>query len=234
MDSRDDLKSIKRWAEKKGISCKLIALHKLIPEEDPEKAYFLVLRGGASLFVDLDALTKEQEALTKDTKALMYGQVRNKKARHNLCFAEEAQEPEYEKGKGTVVAFKDVPLLEKLRQGVGEMCPSGRTQNLLCEANYYYDLAQCYIGFHGDAERRRVVGIRLGLSMPLHYQWYRMSKPVVKRYEMLLHHGDVYVMSAKAVGYDWTADRKGLTLRHAAGFPETLRKAKVHLEEKHK
>ena len=42
----------------------------------------------------------------------------------------------------------------------------------LGEGNYYYDIKKCGIGFHGDAERRKVVGIRLGDSIPLHFQWF--------------------------------------------------------------
>jgi hypothetical protein len=42
----------------------------------------------------------------------------------------------------------------------------------------YYDVSKCGIGFHGDAERIKVIAIRLGESMPLHYQWFQNSKPV--------------------------------------------------------
>jgi len=37
-----------------------------------------------------------------------------------------------------------------------------------------------------------------------------------------LHHGDMYVMSEKAVGTDWK-QRKIATLRHAAGTAEVLK-----------
>ena len=42
--------------------------------------------------------------------------VLNKIARANLCFAKHGQAPEYEKGKGTVVAYTDVPILKHLRK----------------------------------------------------------------------------------------------------------------------
>ena len=34
--------------------------------------------------------------------------------------------------------------------------------NMVAEGNYYYDLKKCGIGFHGDAERKKVVAIRVG------------------------------------------------------------------------
>jgi hypothetical protein len=80
----------------------------------------------------------------------------------------------------------------------------------------YYDVSKCGIGFHGDAERRKVIAIRLGESMPLHYQWFQNSKPVGQRIELQINNGDLYIMSDKAVGFDWLK-KKQLTLRHAAG-----------------
>ena len=45
--------------------------------------------------------------------------------------------------------------------------------DLMGEGNYYYNSSE--FGFHGDAERRKVVGVRLGASMPLEFQWYSLS-----------------------------------------------------------
>lgn len=94
------------------------------------------------------------------------------------------------------------------------MGPKAKT--LACEGNYYYDVSKCGIGFHGDSERKRVIGLRLGASIPLHYQWFQKSVPIGQRYIVELDHGDLYIMSEKAVGQDWLL-RSKLTLRHAAG-----------------
>ncbi len=48
-------------------------------------------------------LFEELLKLDWDSKAYMYGRVVNKYARHNLCFADEPQEPNYEEGKGRVI-----------------------------------------------------------------------------------------------------------------------------------
>ena len=46
--------------------------------------------------------------------------------------------------------------------------------------------------------------------------WFYKSKPISSPIEVKLNSGDVYIMSEKAVGYDWTK-RIIPTLRHAAG-----------------
>lgn len=53
--------------------------------------------------------------------------------------------------------------------------------------------------------------------MPLHYVWYKAGKAITKNIIMPpLNHGDIYIMSEKATGFDWK--KKNIyTLRHAAG-----------------
>ena len=91
------------------------------------------------------------------------------------------------------------------------------------EGNYYYDPRNTGIGFHGDAERRKVFGIRLAedgtVTPPLHFQWFRKSNPIGDRIIIPLNAGDMYVMSEKAVGTDWLK-KNTYTLRHATGAPK--------------
>jgi hypothetical protein len=184
-------------------------------------AYILLISDGVNkLGVDLDALTKEQGSLTPDRKALMRGRVVNKHARGNLCFSEEGHEACYEEGKGTVIAYKDVPITNSIRGKLGEVF-GDKGRDLQCEGNYYFDTSKCGIGFHGDAERRKVIAVRLGESMCLHYQWFVQGKAIGRRIKFMLNHGDIYVMSDKAVGFDWKK-RKIATLRHAAGADKFL------------
>jgi len=42
-------------------------------------------------------------------------------------------------------------------------------KNLKCEGNMYYKPAKTGIGYHGDTERRKVIGVRLGHPMTIHY-----------------------------------------------------------------
>lgn len=137
-----------------------------------DNAYLLVIRKGVTAFVESQSLKVELDALSWDTKAKMYGRVVNKKKRHNLCFADYAQEPNYELGKGCVVDFKKLPLLSSVRKGLVNSVGKG-ADGLLAEGNLYYDASTCGIGFHGDTERRKVIGLRLGEDMPLIYRWFK-------------------------------------------------------------
>ena len=222
-----DLEMAKEWFEKKGKVCEMIDLRSLLPEGDREKAgeaFLLIVKDGCDAVVDKVALTVEQNTLERDTKAFMYGRVVNKKARHNLCFSDFDQVADYEKKKGTVVLFEKLPVLAAIRSVLPEICGK-KVENLQCEANYYYDVKKTYIGFHGDTERRIVVAFRLGAAFPIHYQWFKESKPVGVLLTKMLNGGDVYFMSEKAVGFDWKK-KKIYTLRHAAGAEKLVKKWK--------
>lgn len=174
-------------------------------------AYVLVIRNAIK---NADELWDEQTKLEKDTKALMKGRVVNKKARYNLCFGIENQEPDYENGKGRIIALDEVYETKVLMEYIKTF--GNKTQDLVVEGNYYYDINKCYIGYHGDTERRKVIGVRLGATFPLHFQWYERSSEIGKRLQLDLNHGDMYIMSEKATGFDW--HKKIIpTLRHAAG-----------------
>merc|ERR1712099_129604 len=82
---------------------------------------------------------------------------------------------------------------------------------------HYYE-SQSGIGFHGDSERKIVVCLSLGRSSTLRYHW-RMpgsSDHTHSPVDIQLNHGDVYVMSEKATGFDWRL-RSRVRLVHAAG-----------------
>jgi len=227
-----DLVHAKWDFEARGFQCELINLisaggvEELGGEEGPEPAYILIVRNGVeALGGNANKLEREQQRLSfrgmpPDSKAIFRGVVKNKIARHNLCFAENAQEPAYEEGRGRIVPFNEVPLLKNIRDSLSRFF-GPKADALYAEGNYYYDKRKCGIGFHGDAERRRVVAIRLGLSFPLHYQWFHRWNSVGKRIALSLHHGDIYAMSTKAVGTDWKSSSIP-TLRHAAGADKYL------------
>jgi len=182
---------------------------------NPEPAYVLVLENGLSKYCNPDDFYNEQLNLKWDNKALMYGRVVNKYARYNLCFGNISQEPDYESGKGRIINLNTVPILNNVMNEINLLIP-GKTNNLVAEGNYYYDINKCGIGYHGDAERRKVIGIRVGKSLPLVFQWYNNNEKISESIIINLNHGDMYIMSEKATGYDWKK-KKISTLRHAAG-----------------
>jgi hypothetical protein len=189
-------------------------------EVDQPDAAVLVLRNGVNAilrmkrFCEAD-LFAEQAALEVDKKAFMYGRVVNKNARWNLCFDDVGHEPDYEAGKGRIVPYESIPCTKFLRESLFQFF-GPKAKGLKCEANYYYDVKKCGIGFHGDSERRKVVGVRLGAAMDMHFRWFKDGQPVGEEICVPLYGGDIYIMSEKAVGTDWKK-RSIYTLRHATG-----------------
>ena len=193
------------------------------PDVDGEEnggleAAVLVIRGGVDLLCQegtADGMFTEQKALQYDKRKLMRGRVVNSHARWNLCMDDAGREADLEAGKGTVVGYDSVPITMSLAGQFSDVF-GDKAEGLKGEGNYYYDIDKCGIGFHGDAERRIVVAVRLGASMPIYYQWYRKSVPIGDRVEIPLNGGDIYIMSEKAVGTDWKK-KNVATLRHATG-----------------
>lgn len=210
----EDLQLAKAKLEAEHFRCVLVPLHSYagVPVE---AAYVLVVRRGVNYFCNADHLLAEQQQLTPDKKAWMYGQVRQKRARHNLCFADHSQEANYAAKQGTVISFDQVPLLSTVRSGLRQLL-GDKADSLCAEGNYYYDVTRCGIGYHGDCERQKVVAVRLGCCMPLHFQWYLAGQPIGTNVKIDLQHGDLYVMSSKAVGTDCRR-RRIPVVKHAAG-----------------
>jgi hypothetical protein len=210
-------------------------------EGGPEPAYLLIVRKGVDALLatglglseerhealaaaplepdgarhHADIMLVEQRQLDFDKKALFRGEVKNSLARWNLCFAAGAQEPNYETGKGRTIAFADVEYTRAAREALPHYFGE-KTRELVAEGNYYYDAKKCGIGFHGDKERKIVVALRLGVAIPLHFQWFHRHESQGQRIALTLNHGDLYAMSEKAVGADWKMSSIP-TLRHAAG-----------------
>ena len=179
----------------------------------------LIIKNGVKTIfnIDPDELYKEQLTFDWDKKYWdrRRQKVLNKHARYNVCYGTYFQEPSYENGKGTIISYEKVPLLNKWKSSMG-MLFGEKANNLEVEGNYYYNTEKCGIGFHGDSERKKVIACSLGESRPIHWQWYQYSKPIGERIKFTLDNGDMYIMNEKTTGYDWKK-RNIKTLRHAAG-----------------
>lgn len=227
-----DLQNAQSKFEDLGCKCENINLINYLPEEnrnDVVEASILVVRGGVNYLLkeigkNGDDIFKEQKSLKWDSKAKMYGRVVNKNARRNLCYANYEQKPDYENGKGRIVSYNNIPftkfIKDKLESFIGE-----KAKELQGEGNYYYDISKTGIGSHGDAERKKVIAIRLGnsdVSMQLQYAWFLNSKHIGEKLRIDLNSSDLYIMSEKAVGQDWKK-KKIPTLRHSAGCEKYLK-----------
>ena len=210
-------------------STEMIKLNEFFPMNvDVDQAAVLIIRNGANYLLEkigktADDMYTEQANLSTDKQYwdTRRKKVLNKQARHNLCFSVNGQDADYQNGKGTIIPFTQVKCVNQIRDELEKLCGKKGTA-LSAEGNYYYDITKCGIGFHGDGERKIVIAVRLGLSIPLHYQWYYQSKPIGERVRLTLNHGDLYIMSEKATGYDWKR-RVIPTLRHAAGAAKYLK-----------
>lgn len=172
-----------------------------------------------SLFHEINSLQWDSKYFDRRRKKVL-----NKRARTNIMIIDNTtQEPDYENAKGRIVdtfklyhfkKFKSF-LMKKLKIVLPHF------DSLICEGNKYENNKKNGIGFHGDTERRIVIALRLGASMPIHWQWFHNYKPIGERFEFDIHGGDLYIMSDKAVGHDWK--KKNIpTLRHAAGAVKYL------------
>lgn len=182
-----------------------------------DDAYLLIVRN----FVD------KQEEVFNQLKSLKWDtqyydtrrkKVLNKHARSNNIIASFSQEAKYEEGKGTVISVDTVPGIHDIMNKLGEW-GGENFKTLIAEGNNYNSNKKNGIGYHGDAERKKVVGIRFGTvrgSNPIHFQWYYRHKRVGKNMKFDLYPGDLYIMSEKTVGTDWKKSSL-FTLRHATG-----------------
>jgi hypothetical protein len=223
--SISDLEAAKLNFEAAGCKCQLVRLNNALAGSgvDGYPAAVLLVSGAVGVLTSKhpDEMFSELKSLQWDQKAKIYGRVVNRYSAYNVCFADFSQEPDYENGKGRIISFDDVETVSQIRKRLPEFI-GPKAKDLCGEGNYYFDSSKCGIGFHGDAERRKVIGVRLGASIPLHYQWYHNGKPIGERIKITtLGHGDLYIASQKASGFDYKQKEK-VTLRHAAGSEKYL------------
>ena len=214
--SKIDLIKMQNWFINKNLKSEVIDLSYNNSESDiktPE-AYLLIVKNGASAFCNTNDLFNELKNLKWDSKAFMKGRVVNKHARHNLCFGDKYQSPDYENKKGTIIDINTLKNLKNIKNKLKDI--HSKNKNLVIEGNYYYDINKCGIGFHGDSERKKVIGIRVGATSPIVFKWYHNFQSISPEFRFELNHGDLYVMCSKAVGTDWKKSSI-YTLRHSAG-----------------
>ena len=203
----------------------------------PKEASLLIVRKGVlACGTTPEAVLEEAKGMKYDTqmfsaKHVAQGSVVNKNARWNNCIADKGQQADILNKKGTVETFSELPELTKIRNGIGEFFGEPWTK-LDAETNYYYvdPKTPTGIGFHGDTERNVVVGVRVGASMKLDFQWWYQNRPIGTRFSMELHSGDMYAMSFKTLGKDW-GKSVWPTLRHAAGHEKYRKSNETILKE---
>lgn len=204
--------------ESKGAETNLIDLNSGLPEGSTphQHASVLVVNEAATKCFGVDPKLVREELfhLPWDCKKLMRGSVKTAQARRNLCFGDEYQAPDIANGKGTIIAWSQLPHLSQVRAQLAHYLGC-KAEDLHAEGNLYHH-RKAGIGFHGDGERKIVIAMRFGEPLRLHYQAYQRFEPIGERITIdSLKEGDLYVMGQKAVGTDWKSS-KIVTWRHAA------------------
>ena len=223
-----ELEEMKIEFEKEGCECEMIDLCNLLGEEERGniEAKVLIIRN----CIDKMLGEGKSESLLEDLLKLKWDnkywdsrfkRVNNKHARYNLCFGEENKEEDYENGIGRVISYDDVEILKGVKNKMENICKEKKFE---CEGNYYFDAKKCGIGFHGDGERKKVIGVSLCSSdvvREINWIWYNKSERISERQVVKLNNGDCYIMSEKSSGFDWKR-RSIKTLRHAAGVENNI------------
>ena len=231
----EEMKVFQKKFEKLGAKCEWHSLNDGLLgtkyEGQAEPAVVLIIRKGINVILKdkkgadnmMNEVDKDKN-MDKKVWSRTHKRTVNKLARWNNCFGKIGQEPNIEQKKGRIVPYSEVPLLYKIISWFLEVereFGSPETYELFAEGNYYYN-EKCGIGGHGDSERKKAIGLRMGRCAPLGYRWRIHHKGVGKTMTFEFDHGDMYIMSEKAVGTDW---KKSATLQlvHAAGAPKYMK-----------
>ena len=216
------LNEIKNIYESVGGEAELIDLNNV---EETEEAGVLILRNGVDVLIGENKKNEMfKELLSFEWDKTYWDNRRkrwlNKHARYNVCFGNEAKELNEETKSGTIISYDSCPILKFWKSNIEDLCKESKLE---AEGNYYYNMKKTGIGFHGDAERKKVIACNLSdnVEREIHWQWYKGANRIGERIKVKLNHGDCYIMSEKATGFDWKKRNK-LTLRHAAGCKKYL------------
>jgi len=183
----------------------------------------LVIRNGANALTNdpqmADKMLAEHQGLEYDTTTFLRKKVCVARSRRNLHFADKGRPVDMANGQNTVVPWSSVPANAECHRVLTELL--GTTDVKSAVANYYPDPANCGIGWHGDAERRQTIMVRLGAGSdvrPIYFLWCERGEGIAAPIAINLRHGDVMVPCAKAVGTDYRTQVRP-TVRHGTGNP---------------
>jgi len=219
--SGDELKKIKT----KLNTTVLKTLHTILPKkvQNDNKAYVLHIKNGINQIMNDDKYADKMLAEQKKVKYDKYyfdtrwQKTLHMRARYNVIFGNKKIKPSKDYSQSSIIAYNDVPYFKAFRNKLPDFF-GDKSTNLNAEGNYYYE-EKSGIGFHGDAERKIVICASLGTETTLRYYWRApgSSEPYLdKHFDLKIKHGDIYIMSEKASGYDWKS-RSKYRLVHAAG-----------------
>jgi hypothetical protein len=196
-------------------------------DRDENQAAVLLIKKGINLIMRDpkydDQMLVEQDSIQYDTQYFDRRRktTLHKRARHNTVFHNQGNVHSSDYRQSTVIAYSQVPLLSKLRARL-PLVLGEKALELNTEGNFYFE-TNSGIGFHGDGERKIVICSSLGTSTTLRFVWRAPKSSIAYResFDLNIEHGDIYIMSEKATGFDWRCTSK-FRLVHAAGSNKYL------------
>ena len=219
----NDLNEAKKFFELIGKKTEMYNLNTLLPPglaKSVPPAYFMVVRQYLSdechkkLIEELCSYDWDNKYF--DTRR---GKVLNKLARHNVCYGDVYQSPDYENKKGTIINWGKSPIVHTIKKSIEKIM---NEKDLLVEGNKYDNIKKNGIGAHGDTERVIVACCRVGASNPIKFGYFHKGLHIGESLECMINGGDLYFMSEEAVGTNWRSYNR-YTIRHAAGSPKYLK-----------
>jgi len=191
------------------------------------EAGILIIRNGVNILLNkengADKMLKEQRKINYDKKYYdsRFGKTLNKRARYNIVFGDENIDHSKDYKIYSIKSFNDLKYMKKMRKKL-KIFFGKKAKKLNAEGNYYFH-KKSGIGFHGDTERKIIICISLGSSSTIRYCWRLAGSSSLfgKPLDVQINHGDIYIMSEKATGFDWKSRNK-TRLVHAAGHIKYL------------
>lgn len=230
--TREDLDKAAEISQSLGYTTELFDLTTYLPMHTDRTACVLVIRDGVKMFGNYQQLTSELESTiyALDRKTRVRGRVVDRVGSWTASVTEETIRPCVWRGIGTSLSFNDLPCLSTVRQLLPSLL-GDKAKDFYANIDYYYDIFSCGIGYHGESEHKKVVTLRLGENVPVHFQWWCNGKLVGEDIPLDIHGNDIYIMDETAVGPDWY--RSDIpTLKHAAGCTRYTVRRGAHRQRK--
>lgn len=91
----------------------------------------------------------------------------------------------------------------------------------IIDATYYYDINECFTPLHQVKDRKKLVGLGLGATLPLQFRWFHGNVSCSDTVSIPIEHGDLYIISQGAAGIQKEKQTK-LYLKYGIGFNKSL------------
>lgn len=156
-----------------------------------------------------------------DTQRFYNNKIVDNKLSHKLVFYDLNENYKYpsslDQKRGTIYNYKKISVLNNLQKLLSSTMGAG----IGIEADLFYNLQECYIPMYQERIKRKNIGLILGSDFPLHFCWYHNQQQCSDFYTINLKHGDLYIMSDHAAGYQKESKTK-LFLKHGMGYNNKL------------